>query len=184
MKRLASFLGAAVLALSFVTQLAFATQVLYRTPQQLGVDSELVVMGKVQSVESYWNESKTKILTEARIEVRDTYKGAARGVVSVMQLGGVVGNVRMTVHGAVQWHSGEEVVLFLEPFQNDSFQVSGFSQGKFKVERDPDTGVAFITRPESGDVQLIGAPDGDARAASKTKRQSIDSFIGEALGRR
>jgi len=183
-KRRATFLGAAVLALIIAAEYAAATQVLYRTPQQLGVDSELVVMGKVQSVESYWNESKTKILTETRVTVSDAYKGGTRGVVTVMQLGGVVDNVRMTVHGALQWDVGEEVVLFLEPFQTGTYQVSGFFQGRFKVERDPRTGDAYVVRPASSDVQLVGAPDGVDRDASRTKQQSVDAFINDALGRR
>lgn len=184
LKRITSILGSAAVALLLAAQFVAATQVLYRTPQQLGAESELVVMGKVESVESFWNDSRTKILTEARVTVSDRYKGSAPGVVSVMQLGGVVGKVRMSVHGSLQWHEGEEVVLFLEPFRNGSYQVAGFTQGKFNVQRDPVTGQTFVVRPATEGVQLVGAPGGSTTDASRTRKQTVNSFINDALGRR
>ena len=70
------------------------------------------------------------------------------------------------------------MILFLEPFQNGSYQVSGFTQGKFNVQRDPDTGQAFLVRPASEGVQLVGAPDGDARTRRAPKsKPSIRSSM-------
>ena len=80
---------------------SFATQVIQRTPQQLAKESHLVVDGKVSSVRSYWNDDHSKILTEAVVTVGSTYKGGTSPSVRVVQLGGVVGNVRMTAHGAL-----------------------------------------------------------------------------------
>jgi hypothetical protein len=162
-----------------------ATQVLYRTPQELGKESVLVVQGQVTGVESYWNDTHTKIFTEARISVAESFKGDGGGVLRVVQLGGVVGNVRMTVHGAIQWHAAEEVVLFLEPSLPGMYQVAGFTQGKFDIERDPDTGLAYVKRPAQEGVQLVGGPDDDGGPAVSTlKRVPVSRFIDDALGRR
>ena len=100
MNRTVKVLGAVVLALTLMAPLAWATQVLYRSPQQMGTESSLVVRGEVTSVRSYWNDSHTKILTETSISIGDTYKGASGGTISVVQLGGVVGHVRVNVHGS------------------------------------------------------------------------------------
>ena len=111
-----------------------------------------------------------------------THKGAARSTVRVVQLGGVVGNVRQTVAGALSWQPGEEVVLFLEAMPDGGHRVSGFSQGKFRVERDPDTGRAFVQSPPLDGVELVGAPDG-ALPAGDMEKTTVDRFIRQALGR-
>ena len=176
---------AIVLALIVLTAAAAvnATQVLFRTPQELGKESALVVQGRVIGVESYWNETRTKIFTEARISVDESFKGDGGRSLRVVQLGGVVGNVRMTVHGAIQWSAGKEVVLFLEPALPGMYQVAGFTQGKFDIERDPDTGLAYVKRPAQDGVELVGRPD-DAPAVSTLKRVPVSRFIDDALGRR
>jgi len=160
-----------------------ATQVLFRTPQELGKESILVVQGRVTGVETYWNDTHTKILTEARISVDESFKGEGGRSLRIVQLGGVVGNVRMTVHGAIQWNAGKEVVLFLEPSLPGTWQVAGFSQGKFDIERDPDTGLAYVRRPAQEGVQLVGRPD-DGPAVSTLSRVPVHRFIDDALGRR
>jgi hypothetical protein len=165
--------------------LAYATQIAYRSPQQLGDESALVVRGRVQSVESYWNSKHTKIFTRTRIAVDETYKGSARPMIDVVQLGGVVGNVKVTVQGALQWKVGEEVLLFAEPYDERSFQVSGFFQGKFKIEHDPATGIAYVDAPPPEGVSLVGAPSPQAPSRAQLKqRATLDQFVGQALGRR
>jgi len=169
---------------------AGATQVLHRTPRELGAESPLVVRGEVVEVRSFWNEKKTKIFTTARVAVGDTYKGSGPAAVDVVQLGGTVGNVKVTVQGALVWNEGEEVVLFLEPYDGpaasaSAFQVSGFTQGKFIVERDPRTGKAFVSRPEASGVELVGASSpGAPEPLSGIESVPIEQFIDEALGRR
>jgi hypothetical protein len=152
------------------------------SPEQLGAGSVLVVSGKVAEVRSYWNPSRTKIYTETRIDVTDSWKGSAGASVDVIQLGGVVGHVRMNVHGALAWKQGEEVLVFLESAGDDAWQVTGFSQGKYRIERN-ERGEAFV-RNAPGDAVVIGAPaaDGSGRAV-RTDSMPLDMFINQALGR-
>jgi hypothetical protein len=161
---------------------ADATQVMYLSPRQLGEQSELVVQGRVIDVRSYWNDQRTKVFTTTRIAVDETYKGRRSGTVDLVQLGGVVGNVKVTVHGALQWREGEEVLLFLESPGGGMYQVSGFSQGKFNVKRNPATGEAFISRPELAGTELLGAPS--VEASSRVDDVPVGRFVNQALGRR
>ena len=162
-----------------------ATQILYSSPQQMGQQSQTVVRGKVSSVESYWNDTHTKIFTRTRISVDETYKGAEQAAIDIIQLGGVVDGVRVTVHGALQWHVGEEVLLFAERYDAAHYRVSGFSQGKFHVERDPDTGVAYVTAPALDDVDLVGAAGAQGiQRPTKSERVTLETFVDQALGRR
>jgi hypothetical protein len=103
-------------------------------------------------------------------------------VVEVVQLGGTVDNIRVHVSGALQWRQDEEVLLFLEPYENKHV-VSGFSQGKFNVKRDEKTGEAYIERPELEGVEIMGAPSKDgATRATKVRNVPLEEFINHALG--
>jgi hypothetical protein len=160
-----------------------ATQIERRTPRQLGEQAEVVVRGHVESSESFWNEKHTKVFTRTRIVVDETYKGDPGPAVDVIQLGGVIDNLRVTVHGAPQWRVGQEVLLFAEPYDEIDYRVSGFCQGKFRVMRDELTGEAYIQTPPAGGVEVLGAPATGGRAAAPDHWGTpLDEFVGRALG--
>lgn len=185
MRLCARFLVFLCVAIAVLTTLASGTEILYLSPQELGQQSELVVRGRVLGVQSYWNDKHTKIFTRTRIGVDETYKGLARSAIDVIQLGGTVGNVKVTVHGALHWEVGEEVLLFAEPYDTGSFQVSGFSQGKLRILRDSETGLPYLHASSMEGVKLRGAPSGQERAAAPmVKRVPLEEFLNRALGRR
>ena len=166
--------------LAIVAGLTRATQVLYESPQKMGEKSVLVVQGRVLGTHSYWNDTKTKIYTETTVQVDAAHKGTAAASVTVLQLGGIVDNVRMTVHGALHWRPDEEVVVFLEPCTPGTYQVSGFSQGKFNIERDA-AGKAFVKWPSLEDVEILGAPSADG-TPRRLDQVPLERFLDEALG--
>jgi hypothetical protein len=167
---------------TFAATAALATQVIQRTPRELAQESVLIVDGTVTGVRSYWSPDRSRILTETTVAVSSTYKGAGGGIVRVLQPGGVVGNVRMTAHGALSWRRGEEVLLFLEPALNDAFQVAGFSQGKYEIERDGRTGQAFVRQAPPVGGEGASAPV-TATAPAKSQRLTVEQFINQALPR-
>jgi hypothetical protein len=144
----------------------------------MGEESALVVQGRVTGVRSYWNDSQTKIFTETTVDVERSYKGAAGGAVSVVQLGGVVGHVQMKVEGALAWSPGEEVLLFLEPFNGGRYMVYGLSQGKYEIQRD-ERGRPFVSRAALEGIETLEAPD---NVKPGTDRVPLDRFIDRALG--
>lgn len=185
MKLCARLLAFLCLATAVLTTLASGTQIFHLSPHELGQQSELVVRGRVLGVQSYWNDKHTKIFTRTRIGVDETYKGPGRSAVDVIQLGGVVGNVKVTVHGASHWEVGEEVLLFAEPYDTGSFQVSGFSQGKLRILRDPETGLPYVQASSMEGVKVLRAPPGREPAAAPTvQRVPLEEFLNQALGRR
>lgn len=157
-----------------------ATQVIPQTPQELARAATLIVDGKVAGVRSYWNDDHTKIFTETTITVANTHKGTAPGSVRIVQPGGVVGNVRQTAHGALMWQRGEEVLVMLEPGMGDAFQVAGFSQGKYEIERDSRTGRAYVRQslPPDG-----GHSSASSRALSTRRdgRLTLEQFLDQVL---
>lgn len=183
MKALFRIISTIILAQCVLIGISGATQIVYQSLDQLGDNSSAVVVGKVAAVRSYWNEDKTKIFTETTVTVDESFKGQPGGSVRVIQLGGTVDNVQVTAHGALQWKQDEEIVLFLESTDNDTYQVAGFSQGKFQVERDPKTGAAYVMRPALSGAEFVGTPD-DKSAIAETDRMPLEKFMQEALGER
>jgi len=185
MKPYVKVLACVSILVAGVVAVASATQLAYLTPQELGQQSELVFRGKVVSVNSYWNDKHTKVFTRTRVAVDETYKGSSWAVVDVVQLGGTVGKVKVTVQGTLQWNVGEEVLLFAESYDAGSFQVSGFSQGKFGIKRDSRTGAAYVQAPQVEGVTLLGAPSVQGPIqTSGTERVPLEVFVNQALGRR
>jgi hypothetical protein len=182
MKKAACILWISVGALLVLSAAGQATKIIYQSPKELATQSSQIVRGTVTSVKSYWNEEGTKIFTEALVAVEETYKGVAIGEARIVQLGGIVGHVNMRVEGALAWRPDEEVLLFLEPGVPGAFNVSGFSQGKFDIVRDPRTGRVFVKGVELGGVELVGRSPGAAPAPPG--RVPLDQFINETLGRK
>lgn len=176
-------LSYSILTLLILVTAAGGTQVLYQSLSELGRNSSAVVQGTVTDNRSYWNENHTKIFTETTVTVDEVFKGQPGGVVRVVQLGGTVDNIRVTAHGALRWRPGEEIVLFLEDFSSDSYQVAGFSQGKFQVERDPRTGAVSVMRSTLSGAELVGAP-GEKSADGEFQKMSLEKFMEEAFGER
>ena len=163
---------------------ALATQIIQVSPQEIAKASTLVVDGKVSGSRCYWNADHSKIFTETTVDVNATHKGANASSVRVMTLGGVVGNVRQTAHGALAWKRGEEVLLFLEPAgttQPGSFQVTGFSQGKYEIERDAKAGRKFVRQSMPADMSG-GTPSATSgKTSSQSERVTLDQFLGQVL---
>jgi len=185
MRSIFTVLACLCLSIVLVTAVAVASQVVRLSPQDLGDNSGLVFRGKVLSADSYWNDRHTKIFTRVLVEADETYKGEHRGVVEIVQLGGVVGNVKVTVHGALQWTPGEEVLLFVEPYDAFNYQVLGLSQGRFAISRDEKTGVAYVLAPPTEDGALLGTPSPTGQIQmQEVERVPLERFVNQALGRR
>ncbi len=176
---------AAIVLVAMAAPIVMATQLEFVSSRQMGDESALVARGKVSEVRSFWNEGRTKIFTETTVVLDETYKGQGGGTIRVLQLGGDVGTIRMHVHGSLSWRDGEEVLLFLDRMDTGDFRVAGFSQGKFEIERDPDSGEAFVKRPMIEGAEVLGAPSQmDGGPALQANRTPLDKFINDALGRK
>jgi hypothetical protein len=160
---------------------AYASLLVSRTPEQLGAGSDAVVLGKVESSKSYWNERHTKVFTRVHIAVERTYKGAGMAAIDLVQLGGTIGTMKVTAHGAPTWRIGEEVLIFAERDGAGAYRVAGFSQGKFRVIRDAETGEASVLAPRVSGAQILGAPAGLKESAGGPG-VPLDEFIEHAIG--
>lgn len=133
---------------------AAATTMLAQDIEALSRGADAVVQGTVTKVESRWTADKLRIVTVVELEVSEALKGAPGRTATLIQPGGVVGDVGQKVSGLASFAPGEEVVVFLERRGGGTFHVAGMAQGKFRVERSSD-GQATFAIPEHVDAVLL-----------------------------
>ena len=144
----------AALALAVLPAGARATSAIALDLPSLAGGSDAGVHGRVTRVQSRWTRDGHLIVTDVEIAVVETLKGPAAQTVVVVQPGGQVGDIGQVVSGLASFSEGEEVVVFLERQGSSRFQVTGLSQGKFRVERSTDGRDAFAV-PEASDATLV-----------------------------
>jgi hypothetical protein len=95
---------------------------------ELVTAADQIVVAKVVSVNAAWDPAHRKILSSIEVEIEESWKGAANGFVTIVQPGGTVGEIEMTVHGMPKFTVGDRSLLFLQG--RARFQVVGMSQGE------------------------------------------------------
>lgn len=115
-----------------LSSIATATSIRKLNFSQLVDESELVVYGRVLDTHSYLMPSRGWVLTDTHIEVMNAVKGQVGSVVTVTELGGVVGDIGMAVPGTARFQRGEEAVVFLKNV-GGKWRTAGLIQGKFPV---------------------------------------------------
>src|SRR6476469_2898411 len=121
-------------ALLFLATPALATTMLKQDLPELSKAADVVVRGRVTRVQSRWTDDHRRIVTDIDIAVSEAMKGSPGGTVTIVQPGGVVGDIGQRVDGMAEFKEGEECVVFLERRGQKVFSVVGLSQGKLNVE--------------------------------------------------
>jgi len=134
------FLGGLVL----IALAASATTLSRLKLEDLAQESTAVARLRCLGTTSRWERGE--IWTETRFEVLQREKGALPGIVTVRLLGGSVGHLHSRVEEVPAFHTGEEVYLFLWGHEGEPYQVLGWSQGTFRIARNPQSGLEIVTQ--------------------------------------
>lgn len=134
------FLGGIVL----VALAASATTLSRLKLEDLAQESTAVARLRCLSATSRWEQGE--IWTETKFEVVQREKGSLPGIVTVRLLGGSVGHLRSHVEEVPVFYPGEEVYLFLWGREGEPYQVLGWSQGSFRISRNPQSGLEVVTQ--------------------------------------
>jgi len=131
--------GLALLAIA-----ASATTLSRLKLEDLAQESTAVARLRCLGTTSQWEQGE--IWTETRFEVVHREKGTLPAVVTVRLLGGNVGHLHSRVQEVPAFHTGEEVYLFLWGHEGEPYQVLGWSQGTFRIKRNPQSGLEIVTQ--------------------------------------
>jgi hypothetical protein len=117
--------------------------------QDMVSQSDVIAIGNCIDTKSVWVDRS--LVTLATISVSESLKGSGASTVTVELPGGVDANrkipIAMTYPGAPNVTPGENVVLFLTATGEvgGTYNVTGFSQGKFSIVTDED-GEQMVSR--------------------------------------
>jgi hypothetical protein len=112
--------------------------------EDLAQESTAVARMRCLGATSRWDQAE--IWTETRFEVLEREKGVLPRLVTVRLLGGRVGHLHSHVDEVPVFRAGEEVYLFLWAREGEPYQVLGWSQGTFRITRNPQTGLEMVTQ--------------------------------------
>lgn len=134
LKRWRVFAALTVAITTFIlTAPATASTFLAMSPGELIAQSDAVVVGRVLQVESFRDSSGRAIVSQAMIQVEETWLGSSPSVVIVETFGGTVGSYTVVAHGFPSFQEGERLVVFLDQRQDGTTEVVGYRLGQYRV---------------------------------------------------
>lgn len=156
-----------VLALLALPSIALATQVQAMSLRDLVTSADHIVVGTVIAQEAHYDDLD-RIVTDSTIRIEETLYGPRSATLVVRHIGGVVGELGLTVAGEAGYPEGARMLLFLRTFDSGDAGIVmrpvGMSQGEMpilsgdagEVVMPGGAGVSVVTR--SADGQLVPAP--------------------------
>jgi hypothetical protein len=122
--------------------------------EEMATQSTMIVRGKV--MDSWPAMTGGIIYTHYRIQVTESFKGAAQGTVEIMVPGGTLNGLRQSVAGSPTLNKGDEFVFFLWTSKTGITWITGLTQGLFTL---PSDGSADPTARRGASPELMLDPN-------------------------
>ena len=168
-------ISAAILVLILCAIAGWTTTVVRMDLPALVQESDSIVQGQVEGIDSRWDEQKRTIFTYISVRVHEPLKANPGPTVVIRQLGGKVGAMRLSVMGMPAFRTGEEVILFLKRNPESTYHVVGLNQGKYEIGDDSVVanalGVELVDR-KSGQV-IEGGVNREQLATFKSRIREL-----------
>jgi hypothetical protein len=104
----------------------------------LARDANLIVVGTVKSVEGRWDDTLTFVHSDVTLNVEQSLRGNAPSEVVLSTPGGQIGGIAQRADGAATFEPGERVLVFLTTWEDGSYKVLGYEQGKSRLLTEQD----------------------------------------------
>jgi hypothetical protein len=173
--------GAAVVAPPAVRRARASLVVALDLPTMVERADHVAVVD-VTAVSAAWDDKHERIFTTIDLSVVESWKGAMAPAshVRIVQPGGQVGDIQMTVFGMSQFTPGERALVFLRGTPGAA-SVVGMAQGKRLVRRDGATGRWMVHAPQRQGASFVRAPGGTVSPTStppvfETRLRGLDEL--------
>jgi len=140
---------------------------------ELSRDALAIVRGRVVKVDGRWTDDRRGIETIVTLDVDEYLKGTLGPTVQFRVPGGLLGRFRSIVAGAPRFAVDDRVVVFLGAKGPMIPYLVGFSQGLYRVVRDPAFRDAWRVTPP---VPAADAPASVARGDASRVPLPLDVF--------
>ena len=137
-------------------------------------------VARVRCVRSRTMMESGEIWTDITFQVLWQEKGYLPGEIVVRQPGGKFLHLHSHVEGTPEFRPGEEVYLFLSGHPGRQFFIVGWTQGTFRIHRDPFTSVETVTQ----DSAAVPVFDPATDTFTRTGTRSLPADIFEQRVRR
>jgi hypothetical protein len=138
-----------ILLCLLVTSASAATAV-RASIEQLSTTADAVVRVRCVESEAAFSADRSTIETKVRLSVLETVAGSVAEEITVVCRGGRVGEAVLRVRGQPTFSRDEESILFLRRDRRGAWRVLGWSQGKFRIDRDGETGTVRAIQDLTG----------------------------------
>src|SRR5690349_15691360 len=156
---------------------ASATTVRIPADDDLIIGARAIVRGRVLAISCDF-DPQGRICTYVTLRVNEVLKGqiTSRRIV-LREPGGQVGLQGSTIFGAPRFRPEEEVLLYLDSWNDGSLRVHQLFLGKFNVTRDAATRQLMVTRdaPEAN-VVIEEFPQADGSRGPATSRMDLATY--------
>jgi len=96
--------------------------------------SDMIVVGKVESLHSLWNNKKDRIFTKVNIEVNEYLKNENQNkILEILVPGGEIGKVGEIYSDMPKFNKDEKVLLFIKNDKQDNLIVNRGVEGKYNI---------------------------------------------------
>ncbi len=157
-----------------------ATVMVKQSVPEMAKKADNIVIGRVVSTKSEWSATGTQIFTYTTLEVSSAVKGTTKGsLITIKELGGIVGDIRQKIIGAAQYSMDEEVILFLNK-ADGKFRTLGMMQGKYNIVVDASTGAKQVVNKSMGNIETgvkFLKSDGSLAPAASVSELGLDEFL-------
>jgi len=151
-----------------------ATTVIIPSDDELIIGSRAIVKGQVTSIGSSYDANQRGFFTYITLRVTEVLKGqiTTREVV-LKEPGGIAGGFGSMFFGVPQFTVDEQVLLYLDTWQDGSLRVYQWFMGKFAISSDASSGQMITSRaPAEGGVSVLGR----SAAGPSTDRMEIGAY--------
>jgi hypothetical protein len=162
----AAFACALGLALSAAAPARASLIVALDTPAMVE-RSEHIAVVDVASVTAAWDDKHERILTTIGLDVVEVWKGPMTPAahLTIVQPGGTVGDMQMTVFGMTRFAPGERALVFLRgTTAAANLNVVGMAQGKRLLTREAATGKWMVRAADPSGASFVRMNGASAKA--------------------
>ena len=151
--------GLALCLAVLTPRLGRASIVLALDLPRLVQEADHIAVVDVTSVHAAWDERHERIYSTIELNVVETWKAAAAEAASpdhltIIQAGGTVGDIRMTVMGLGTFVPGERSLVFLRGPANHA-QLVGMTQGKRSMRYESSSRHWLVAPPDLRQIKLV-----------------------------
>jgi len=138
-----------------------------------------IAVADVVSVQSAWDQAHKKIYTTIDLSVVESWKGGMQPAshITVVQPGGTVGDIAMTVFGMSHFTPGERTLVFLRGTPTAA-GVVGMAQGKRPMLRDAVSGKWTVGVASNAGLERVPSKSISSPTAVESAR-SLDEMRGQ-----